>query len=122
MYTGPGLTIVAMLVPIIELASTCELSRHLHEVYAGHNVNVPAASAIVAYLVTIGALGIVAWLWMVWAVRRHKRWARAAATVLFVLASGLAWSASPSRSTARRFCPPTLGLLACFPVSPALPL
>lgn len=115
MYTGLVLTIVAMLVPIIQQASTDELSRHLHEVYAGSNVDPPAASAVVAYLVIIGALGIVAWLWMVWAVRGQQRWARAAATVLFVLASGLALVNLTVQEYGRTILPTDLGLIGLLP-------
>lgn len=114
MYTGLGLTIVAMLVPIIDQVSG-DLSRHLHEVYAGYNVDVPAASAVLAYLVTIGALGILAWLWAVWAVTKQKRWARAAATALFVLASGLAVVNLTAQEYGQVVLPPQVGLAGLLP-------
>src|SRR5690606_38605903 len=66
------------------------LSRHLEEVYAGYAASGPAVSMIRIYLLTTGAVGVVTWLWMVWAVRARKRWAPAAATVIFVLATVLA--------------------------------
>jgi hypothetical protein len=115
MCTGLALTIAAMLVPIIDQASTDELSRHLHDVYAGYNVDVPPTSAVLAYLVTIGALGITAWLWMVWAVIKQRRWARPAATTLFVLASGLAVANLTVREYGQTILPTQVGLVGLLP-------
>jgi hypothetical protein len=115
MYTGLALTIVAMLIPIIDQASNDGLSRHLQDVYAGYNVDVPAASAVLAYLVTIGALGIVAWLWMVWAVTKQRRWARPTATALFVLASGLAVVNLTVQEYGQTILPTQVGLIGLLP-------
>jgi hypothetical protein len=115
MCTGLALTVVAMLVPIIDQASSDELSRHLHDVYAGYNVDVPPTSALLAYLVTIGALGIIAWLWMVWAVTKQKRWARPAATALFVLAAGLAVANLTVREYGQAILPTQVGLVGLLP-------
>lgn len=89
MYTGLALTVAAMLALVVDLASTGVLAQHLHEVYEGYVASPPVAG-VAAYLFTLGALGVLGWLWMVWAVRRRKRWARLAATVLFLLASAVA--------------------------------
>jgi hypothetical protein len=115
MCTGLALTIVATLVPIIDQASSDELARHLHDVYAGYNVDVPPTSAVLAYLVTIGALGIMAWLWMLWAVTKQKRWARPAATAIFVLASGLAVANLTVREYGQTILPTQVGLVGLLP-------
>jgi hypothetical protein len=115
MCAGLALTIVAMLVPIIDQASTDELARHLQDVYAGYNVDVPPTAAVLAYLVTIGALGITAWLWMVWAVTKQKRWARPAATTLFVLATGLAVANLTVREYGQTILPTQVGLVGLLP-------
>jgi hypothetical protein len=78
-------------------------------------VDPPATSAVVAYLVTIGGLGVVAWLWTVRAVSRHKRWARPAATALFVLASGLALLDLTVQEYGRRILPTQVGLIGLLP-------
>lgn len=90
MYAGLILTVIAVLVVIVDQMSTNVLSRHLRDVYAGYTASEPVESAIVAYLAIVGALGTVAWLWTIWAVRRQKRWTRPVATMLFLVASGLA--------------------------------
>lgn len=115
MYAGLALTIVAMIVPIADQASTDSLSRHLQEVYAGYDVDVPPASAVLAYLVTIGGLGVVAWLWVVSAVKRHKQWARPAATALFVLGSGLAVLDLTVQEYGRTILPAPVGLVGLLP-------
>ena len=43
-------------------------------------------SSVLTYLFTLGAIGTIAWLWMAWAVRRRKAWARSAATAICVVA------------------------------------
>jgi hypothetical protein len=115
MYVGLALTVIAMIVPIVEQTSTDTLSRHLHDVYAGYDVDAPAASAVVAYLVTIGGLGIVAWLWTLWAIRRRKRWVRPAATALFLLAGAIALADLTVQEYGRTILPTQLGLVGLLP-------
>ena len=66
-------------------------------------------------LMTIGALGITAWLWMVWAVIKQRRWARPAATTLFVLASGLAVANLTVREYGQTILPTQVGLVGLLP-------
>jgi hypothetical protein len=115
MYAGLALTVVAMVIPIVDQASTDSLSRHLQDVYAGYSVDPPATSAVVAYLLTIGGLGVATWLWMAWAVRRRKRWVRPAATALLVLASGLALLDLTVQEYGRTILPTQVGLLGLLP-------
>jgi hypothetical protein len=115
MYVGLVLTVVAAIVPVVDEASTDSLSQHLQDVYAGYGVDVPATSAVLAYLLTIGALGVVAWLWMLWAVRRRRPWARPAATVLFLLASGLALVNLTVQEYGQTILPIRVGLVGLLP-------
>ncbi|UQS25492.1 hypothetical protein L1857_23100 [Amycolatopsis thermalba] len=87
MYTGLGLTVA---VTVLAYLSTAVLAGHVR---AGYPAYTPAQvdSAVTAYLVllsVLGALGAGGWLWMTWAVRAGKRWARPAATVMLVLGIG----------------------------------
>lgn len=90
MIVGLVLTLLALAAPIIDQLTTQNLAAHLHTVYAGTGVAEPAAGAIVAYLVVVGALGTLSWVLTLRAVRRRRRGARPAATGLFLLATVLA--------------------------------
>jgi hypothetical protein len=92
MYTGLGLTVVALIVPYVDHATANVLAGHIR---AGYPAYTPARidSAVTAYLVylsVVGALGIIGWLWTIRAVKAGKRWARGAATAMFALGTGIA--------------------------------
>lgn len=115
MLTGLALTVAAMLALAANLASTDMLARHLQEVYAGYAVSPPDEVAVATYLFTLGVLGIVAWLWMVWAVRRQKRWARLVATGMFVLASVVAVANLTVTEYGQTILPTQFGLAGLVP-------
>jgi len=46
-------------------------------------------AAATTYLSVVGVLGIIGRLWTLWAVTAGKRWARAVATAIFVLGTGI---------------------------------
>ena len=115
MYIGLALTVVAAIVPIIDQAWTDSLSQHLHDVYAGYDVDAPATSAVLAYLATVGALGTLAWLWTLWAVNTQRHWARPVATVLFLLACGLAIVNLTVQEYDQTILPMRLGLVGLLP-------
>ncbi|WP_331769793.1 hypothetical protein OG948_39370 (plasmid) [Embleya sp. NBC_00888] len=50
-------------------------------------------------LSVIGALGVLAWLTTAWAVQAGKRWARPAATVMFVLGTGVGLAGLSTKDT-----------------------
>ena len=89
MWAGLGLTVLAAVYPFLDRGL---LADHVRAGYPGYPQ--PRIDAAVdTYLVVlsvVGALGVVAWLGTVWAVRSGKRWARSAATVAFVVGAGTA--------------------------------
>lgn len=115
MYTGLVLTVLAMLALVYDLASTGVLAQHLRDVYAGYVTNPPEAGAVAAYLFTLGALGVVGWLWMLWAVRRQKRWARLVATVLFLVAGVVALADLTVTEYGQTILPIQIGLAGLLP-------
>lgn len=92
MYAGLGLTIAAMTVPYIDHATANVLAGHIRAGYPGYTqarVN-SAVTTYLVYLSIVGALGILCWLWTIWAVKAGQRWARGAATTMFALGTGIA--------------------------------
>ena len=92
MYAGLGLTIVAMTVPYVDHATANVLAGHIRAGYPAYTqarVN-SAVTTYLVYLSIVGALGILCWLWTIWAVKVGKRWARGAATTMFALGTGIA--------------------------------
>ena len=92
MCAGLGLTVAAMIVPYVDHATANMLAGHIRAGYPTYT-QARIDSAVTTYLVylsIVGALGIICWLWAVWAVRAGKRWARGAATAMFALGTGIA--------------------------------
>ncbi|MEV7402438.1 hypothetical protein AB0N93_18885 [Streptomyces sp. NPDC091267] len=92
MCAGLGLTVIAMVIPYVDRATTQLLADHIRAGYPAYT-RTRVDSAVTTYLVllsVIGALGVAAWLWTAWAVHAGKRWARPAATAMFVLGAGVA--------------------------------
>ncbi|HEY6738483.1 MAG TPA: hypothetical protein VI076_06500 [Actinopolymorphaceae bacterium] len=83
MYVGLGLTVVALIVPF----TGDVLADHIRAGYPDYT-QAQVDSAVTTGLVVlsvVGVLGIVGWLWTIRAVETGKRWARLAASALFVL-------------------------------------
>jgi hypothetical protein len=92
MYAGLGLTVVAMTVLYADHATANVLAAHIRAGYPAYT-QPRIDSAVTVYLVylsVVGALGVICWLAAIWAVKAGKRWARGAATAMFVLGTGIA--------------------------------
>jgi hypothetical protein len=92
MYVGLGLTAAALIVAYVDHATGNALADHIRAGYPTYTqARINSAVAIyLVYLSVVGALGIICWLAAIWAVKAGKRWARGAATALFVLGTGIA--------------------------------
>jgi hypothetical protein len=68
------------------------------------------------YLSVVGGLGTISWLSTIWAVKAGKRWARAAATALFVLGTSIALTDLLIRDTSgdTGLPPGWVGMLPCL--------
>lgn len=123
MYTGLGLTVVATTAPYVDRATTRLLADHIR---AGYPMYTQARvdSAVSTYLVllsVIGALGVIAWLWTIWAVKAGKRWARSAGTVMFVLGTSAGLTGLLTKDTSGATgLPPALGWAGMAPSLAAL--
>jgi hypothetical protein len=114
---GAGL-VLTVLAAIFPLTATSLLADHLR---AGYPAYTPAqiGSAVATYQVllsVIGALGVLAWLATILAVRAGKRWARATATVGLVLGAGVGLAGLLIRDTSGDTgLPPALGWAGMAP-------
>ncbi|MGW6057495.1 hypothetical protein [Streptomyces sp. NPDC055189] len=123
MYTGLGLTVLATVLPYVDRATSHLLADHIRAGYPAYTAT-QVDSAVTTYLIllsVLGALGVTAWLWTARAVKAGKRWARPAATVMFVLGTGVALAALLTKDTSGDTgLPPELGSAMTAPCLAAL--
>lgn len=92
MYVGLALTVVALIVVYVDHATANKLADHIrtgYPTYSQARIDT-AVTTYLVYLSVIGALGIITWLGTIWALKASKRWARAVATAMFALGTGIA--------------------------------
>ncbi|MGW0658422.1 hypothetical protein [Streptodolium elevatio] len=90
MYAGLGLTVLGTAAPYVDLATGHLLADHIRAGYPTYT-DARIDSAVTTYLVllsAIGALGVLAWLWTIRAVKAGRRWAQTGSTVMFALGTG----------------------------------
>ncbi|WP_171166771.1 hypothetical protein [Streptomyces sp. I05A-00742] len=117
MYAGAVLTLIAAAFPVIDQATSDSLADRLRSAYPHDPSRLDAAeSGILTYLFTLAVAGLVLWTWLAWAGRRGKRWARAASTAVFVLATFLSvynfTQPHPTPMTVAGLLPCAAGLVA----------
>lgn len=123
MYAGLALTAAATIVAFVDHATTDVLADHVRAGYPDYS-RTRVDSAVATYLVylsVVGALGIIAWTWFIWAVKARKRYAPAAATTTFVLATSVALTDLLVKDTSGDTgLPPLLGWVGVLPCVPGL--
>lgn len=115
MYAGLALTVLAALAVVV---GSADLSRHLHGIYdpwIGPAKADESQSVLVTYLLAVGVLGVASWLLLARAIKRRKGWARPAATVVFVLASGIAGTNLLMQEYEKTILPTQLGIAGVLP-------
>jgi hypothetical protein len=83
-WTGLVLTVTAAVYPFVDTHLLADHIRAGYPDYPQPRID-SAVSTYLILLSVIGALGVLAWLGTAWAVRTGRRWARPAATAMFVL-------------------------------------
>jgi FAD/FMN-containing dehydrogenase len=118
MRIGLALTVIAAVCPFGDRATAHLLAEHIRAGYPAYT-QARVDSAVTTYLVLssiIGALGVLAWLWTIRAVKAGKRWARTAATVMFLLGTSVGLTGLVTRDTSGDTgLPPTLGWVGMAP-------
>ncbi|WP_202818843.1 hypothetical protein [Actinosynnema sp. ALI-1.44] len=115
MYVGLALTVLAGLTAIIGSDSLAQQLHAIEDAWIGHDKASESQSIVLTYLLTLSALGIVSWLWLVWAVKRGKRWVRPVATTVFVLGSGVAVMNLVMEEYGQTILPTLLGMTGVLP-------
>jgi hypothetical protein len=117
-YAGLALTFVATIVPLVDRATANVLADHIR---AGYPAYTPAridtaATTYLIYLSSLGAVGVLCWLWTIRAVTAARRWACETATATFVLATAIAFFDLIVRDTSGDTgLPPSLGWVGMAP-------
>jgi hypothetical protein len=118
MYAGLTLTVVATIATYVDRGTTHLLADHIR---AGYPAYAPARvdTAVTTYLVVlsiVGALGVLAWLTTAWGVKTGKRWARPAATAMFMLGTSVGLTGLLTKDTSGTTgLPPELGWTGMIP-------
>jgi hypothetical protein len=123
MYAGLAFTAVAIVVPFVDHATANVLADHIRSGYPDYSQDHidSSVATYLAYLSIIGCLGVICWLWTIRAVKHSKRWARAAATVLFLLGTGISLTNLLVKDgSGDTGLPPLLGWVGMLPCLPGL--
>jgi hypothetical protein len=123
MYVGLTMTVGATIVPYVDRATSNTLAEHIragYPTYSQARIDT-AATTYLVYLSVVGVLGVACWLLAARAVRTGWRWARLAATALFVIGTSLALADLLIRDTSGNTgLPPLLGWVGIAPCVPGL--
>ncbi|HYZ52644.1 MAG TPA: hypothetical protein VE733_03930 [Streptosporangiaceae bacterium] len=84
MYAGAAISAITFILGLTSLGNLKHAIRTQHPHYTNSQVNTAVNSSI-ALIVIVGLIGIGLWVWMAWANKRGKNWARITGTVLFAL-------------------------------------
>ncbi|WP_229853102.1 hypothetical protein [Streptomyces albospinus] len=115
MCTGLGFTVLATIAPYADRDLLTGHIRAGYPTYAQTRVD-SAVSTYLVLLSVIGALGVIAWLGTTWAVNAGTWWARPAATVMFVLGTGIGLTGLLTKDTSDATgLPPALGWAGMAP-------
>lgn len=84
MYTGAAISAVSFIVGLTTIGSLKDAIRTADPSLSSSQVNAAVTFGLV-FAAFFGLLGIGLWIWMAWANRGGRRWARVLATVFFGL-------------------------------------
>jgi hypothetical protein len=115
MWTGLVLTVAAAVYPFVDTHLLADHIRAGYPAYQQPRID-SAVSTYLVLLAGVAALGVLAWLGTVWAVRAGKRWARPLATALFVVGTSVGLIGLLTRDTSGGTgLPPVLGWAGVAP-------
>ena len=86
MYVGAAVSTVSLIISLTDISGTKAAIRKARPSLTATQVN-QLNTFIISLAIVSGLLGIGLWLWMAWANKQGKNWARIVSTVLFGLAT-----------------------------------
>jgi hypothetical protein len=114
MGVGLLLTVITMIALIIDQTNGYSIADHVDALYAPLRLH-PDPNVLFGILYVTGVFGVLLWLTMIWAVRRHKRWARVIASIIFVVAASIALLALFVSEYGTPIFPTSWGLFGLLP-------
>jgi len=86
MYTGAAVSTISLIVSLTTISGTKAAIRKARPNLTTTQVN-QLNTFIIGLAIVSGVIGIALWLWMAWANKEGKNWARVLSTILFGLAT-----------------------------------
>lgn len=86
MYVGAAVSTVSLIISVADIGSLKTAIKKAKPTWSATQVNQYDRFLIIVALLS-GVIGIALWLWMSWANKNGKSWARVLSTVLFCLAT-----------------------------------
>jgi len=114
MEAGLVLTLVALAALIVDQATVHSISDHVAALYGPLGLH-PDPNELFGILYATGAIGVLLWLTMIWGVRRHRRWARGAASLVCLAATASALLVLLVSEYGTRIFPTVWGIVGLLP-------
>jgi len=86
MYVGAAVSTASLIISLADISGTKSAIRKARPSLTATQVN-QLNTFIISLAIVSGLIGIGLWLWMAWANKQGKNWARILSTVLFCLAT-----------------------------------
>jgi len=86
MYAGAAVSLVSLIISLTDISGTKAAIRKARPTLTVAQVN-QLNGFIIGLAIVSGLVGVGLWLWMSWANKEGKNWARVLSTVLFALAT-----------------------------------
>ena len=86
MYAGAAVSTVSLVISLADISGTKAAIKKARPTLTATQVN-QLNTFIISLAIVSGLLGIALWLWMAWANKQGRNWARILSTVLFGLAT-----------------------------------
>jgi len=84
MYAGAGISAISFILGLVTIGSVRHTLEKQYPSYSASKIS-SLVNAEIAIVVVAGIIGVGLWLWMAWANKRGKNWARITGTVFFGL-------------------------------------